>query len=341
MAFSSNGFDPQLLIQKVIDLSYDFTDRQQRWNSAFEEATYIQKHTEEALSQISVWVSSIFALVHEDGIKMDRITGDADRCREQIIEWSSQVEAVENASSAAHVQAEEKQAHWQSRLEEAKEWVERAEERCERTQNEYDEGEHELNSAQSALSDAQLELDDARERTEPAGRDKDGETIYKPIDTTPYEDAVTEAEERVERCERALDQAREELESAERELSAAKDRETACVHAVTIAEAACEEASKAVFGAEKARCFFERVEDEQLRLQNILNQMELSRMRSDELVTDTSRFLHESQESQSRSRENYEAAATLHEEAKQLTLGGVMEIRYRLERLLLFDNPLK
>ncbi|GAB6041852.1 hypothetical protein [Endothiovibrio diazotrophicus] len=224
-----------------------------------------QRQAEEVADRTMQKASTAMNLALED---LER----ADKQLTQASDILGRSEEAINASTDLHarskqesVRAEGKLAFWQSELQSARHWLQQAIRRDELAQARVSEAQLNLLRAEDGLRHAENTLEWARCQKEPAGRDRNGNVIYRPIDTAPYQAEVDRAQSKVNACHDLLRIAQEELAAAKQDRRRAEARVAECTQAVTTCQTAHEQACQAVLSSHEALAAAERGYEEAFR----------------------------------------------------------------------------
>ncbi len=335
--FGSGATDPQMILARVAQLIERVRDWEPRADSALFTAALIQRHTAEHVARTE-------ALLRQAQSRAEDDVAAARGLEAELSNWFSlgaknmerAKQCVGYATSVGN-RARQASQRWKREVNFANSWQRRAQAWEQNANYEVVRAEEALRRAESALSHAKEALERARNRTRRTGRDSDGKPIYEPIDTTKFENAVSNARERVERCEARLEKANDELQRATAAREAAEARLAACTHAVKLARDAEDAASAALKFARNAMAAVDRASEEHGRADYLTNQARNAASNADQFVIEMAKrsavaAAHECDAVNALRTGQYHHAA-----ARQQTTLGCMEISWRLEQLRAFD----
>jgi DNA repair exonuclease SbcCD ATPase subunit len=331
--------DPQLLVARIGDLQMRLQEADQRWSVACEQAGIAQLHVAEAVVQTHCRASCLRSEADEDLAEAQRIERGASRWQEVLASLDVRVVAATEEAERMRSEASKARNRWLKQLEAAQERKRQAEEHVADAEAEVEAAEEALDEARDALAEAEKELEKAAESTVCAGKDKDGNDVYEPVDTSPYEAAVSAAEEWVEMRESEYQAAQEDLAEAKAELDRAIQRVEACKRALNFAETACTRSDDAVAQITAARNTHERAVEEQVRISRLTG--EAAKIAAEE-HSETESMLQGVAEARKQS-EHASGYRILvdgdHESARQMALQFNREATERIEMLRHFDAP--
>jgi hypothetical protein len=340
MSFQGGGLDPQLLIAKVLEMTGLLQDAQRRWTAAMNDAVHVQYHTMEAVAQTRSWAAAVGHQAAEDEMLARQAADDAAHWAARLATIAGYADASGDSVRASRCRASDCLNDWRDEEDRAEGWVSRARDREAKALRVFEETRMAHERALDELRSAEAELRAARNRKEHAGRDSQGNAIYKPVDTAPYERAVRQARREVEYWRERLDEARRELEAARREHAAARQRLNSCREAVATAEKAVVVLDRAGEAMEQARLCRERMAEEYLRMKRLSAGAEIRAgeelSRANEMMSRVGR----AGASHDQASHFLLSAGQSHAEAQHKSLAGTLEVDHRMERLRLFDAPL-
>lgn len=334
-----SGMDPQHLIRVVIELTHRLEDNRHRWASAMQDSGHALRQSLEAETQIRSWAATI-----RNQAETDEEAAEGARLDER--HWAARLKEVSDQISVASAFAKEtfdlaraKVAAWKSEEGDASQWISSAQGRVSRAQSEVNQAYDALREANYEYSAAEAELASARGRTEHVGNDKEGNPIYRPVDTSSYEAAVRRAQAEVNRCQSHLAEAEAELNSAQREFTAANARLSACQKAVNIAQGAVQSAAEATATIDRGMALRERADEEHVRLERLVARSSDLAMRQIETVEEMTSSTSAAEAAYESSSHRVRLADDHASEAQRHTVAGILEIRERMGMLRLFDLP--
>jgi hypothetical protein len=334
------AINPELLLVRIGELIDRIRDWEPRGDAVIATAELVQRQTGEHLSRTNALLSQIRSRGQDD-IEL------AQRLQNELSNWltscqtslSNARQAVNSAQNTRQLASQTFQ-HWQQERNAARQWLQRARHRENRAQAEVDRAEAALSRAQNALSTAEDALERARQRTKVVGRDSDGKPIREPIDTTPYENRVAEAEEKVSRCQRRLDEAQDELRVATTEREAAEERVAACERAIQIAQQAQQIAGQGLQRAHVGVDAVNRATEEHKHAESIAAKVKLEIGSSVEGTQKMERHVTAGATAEREAATNLQSAQNNHAEARRRSSMATMEIAWRADELRAFDRPM-
>ncbi len=340
LGFGAGGTDPRIIIASVRQLIDRIGDWEPRADSALSTADLMQRHTAEHLKRTQALLGQAHARAEEDATAARRLETElANMHSRGASEMSRAEKSMDNANGMSR-RARQTSQHWKREENFAGAWQRRAQYRENKARNEVERAEEALGRAQSALAHAETQLERARERTRVVGRDSDGKAIREPIDTTPYENKVAAAQERVERCEERLGRANDELDKATTERQASEARVDACNQAVKLANDAETASASALQSAHIAMSAVERASEEHARARYFTELAGKAARRAQAAVATIAKHTAAAATFESNAVTSMHAAQTHHASSRQRSTLGCMEMSWRMEQLRAFDRPI-
>jgi hypothetical protein len=341
MGITSGATDPRFIITVIEQLVERISDWEPRADSALSTAEVVQLQTSEHLSRMQ-------ALLGQAQTRSDDDLGAVGRLEVELASMHSRGENEMFRAEQCFRRAEDGSRrarqtgqHWKREGNFAQAWQRRAEFRENKAREAVERAEESLSRAQSALSHAETQLERARDRTKVVGRDSDGKAIRESIDTTPYENKVAAAQERVDRCEERLNRANENLDTATCERQASDARVASCGEAVRAASGAEVVAANALQSARISIAAVERASEEHERVTSLTHQASKSAHRAGTAVSVFAKHTAEATNCEQEGATNLQAAKAQHISSRQRSSLGCMEISWRLEQLRAFEAPIK
>ena len=337
---STGAADPRVIIPKVQSLAEQIEDFEKRLGAALEQSEYSLRQASELVGRVESRAAAVLNRTHEDNIAVKRLRSDLEQWKERMRIALGQARQVLKEAEDVCSKATASVEYWSEKLALAQEWLERATVRESHARTVYHRTQSALNSAQNDLNRAQSALSSARHRTECVGRDKDGNKIYAPIDTSPYEEAVEDAERQVSHWERELEAAEAELSLAVAELEAAEARVHACNQALSLSHQACQIAVQSREIASQAVSVSDHGQEEYSRVEEIAGRAVSKTEEEAKLVANIQAHVAGAKNQLASSQASLNRAFLSHEEARSRACQGKLEIEWRVEQLRAFDAPI-
>ncbi len=334
------GTDPRVLIPKVQMLSDQIEDWERRAGASLDQAEYAQRHTAEQVSRMVPRLSAAHNRLIEDRASVDNLRREVERCKERCADSERRAIAAENEATNAAGVANRALSHWQRELASARRWLSAAIDREAEAERQRDRAASELQSAVYDLRRAEAELESARHRTEFAGNDREGRATYRPIDTTPYREAVQSAAYEVRQREHDLAEAEAELRDAISDRQAAEQRVDACERAVELSEEAVSQSEMALDAAIRARSAAERALEEQKRAATCHESAVEKLAEQDNQFSQAQATFTDAQNDESGAQIAVKHAGDKLADARQRSTRGRSEMEWRLGKLREFDAPM-
>lgn len=331
--------DPRYLIARV-EVLLDLLERAAMHAGAtLEGAEYSLRQCVEMGRRGEVLAATLAQQALEEQESVERIAAQLDgwvhRSRDaRDTAWAIREEAV---ATLGHANSE--MERWQKNLAEAEAWRERAKRWEANAERALSASQSSLSAARMELGNAEAALSAAQSRTEYAGTDKDGKTVYRRVDTSSYQAAVAGARSRVMSAESAVQTAAAELGRASADHRAAEARSEECHKLQSWAEQAVQTAGEAVEHCSNALATAERGIEECSRAQRLSAdvtkraKLGVERAESLQAVTRLAREDNDRAGAALRTAEEYTT------EAKRTAVEAVWEIKARLDQLRAFEEP--
>ncbi len=339
-SFAADAIDPRLILSRMDELRERICEWEPRADSAVSAAELMQRQTAEHVTRTGSLLRQAQTRQQDDADLVRRL-------ETELANWHTRGEAdmaraglcVNNAHDKSR-RARQAIQRWKHELHLAHVWQNRAEYRENRARNEVERAEESLNRAKEVLSRAEDALERARDRTKVVGRDSDGRQIREPIDTTPFENKVAAAQERVDRCDERLDRANEELGLARAEHEAAEARVGSCTQAVAVANDADVAATAALKFAQNAVSAIERASEEHTRATHFIEEARESLKHGQRAILAMDKRVEVAVTHESEGSECLLSLQKNHSLARLHSTRGCMEMSHRMEQLQAFDRAI-
>ncbi len=338
--FAAGATDPRVIIVSLGQLIERIADWEPRADSALSIADLIQLQSAEHLKRTQALLGQVQSRADDDVNATQRLETELANMHSRGAKVMSRAEQGMEGANEMRRRSKGVSHHWSREYKFAEGWQRRAEQREDKAREQLDKAQDALNRAENALSNAEAALERARHRTRRAGRDSEGKTIYEPIDTTPYENRVSEIEDRVQRCETRLRTAQDWLHQATRERQAAEDRVGACAQAVQLANEAETAAASAMQSAQIAMTAIERASEEHARAASLTEQAGKVARIALAAVSVFAKHTTQAAGFEADALTNLQASQNLHASSRQRSTLGCMEMSWRVEQLRAFDGPI-
>lgn len=339
-AFAATGItDPRLIINHVGNLLAELQDWERRIDSIVENSNYVKMHTCELLDRAEVRHNHAVGQLSDNENALESQLNDTAKFHERVSQCQKKADRSIAAARKSHSNAQGVLGRWESQLANARSWLTRARARENEAVAKVGRCERAVSYAESTLSSAMSALNSARTRTEYVGKDNKGNAVYRPINTSSYEAAVSQARAELANCQHTLAIARDELRAATAEREAADRRVNACAQAVHLAGEARAVALSALDRAGKAEAATARAAEEQDRLKLIAeragNAVAAQRAALEELKA----RLKDGRAFENNALSAFASAESNHNDARNHACKGRLETEVRLDKLRAFDAP--
>jgi len=336
--FAAGATDPRLIISRMGQLIDRIRDWEPRADSAVTFAELTQRHTSEHATRTNSLLRHAQSRVRDDSDSAKILEAELEKWFQRGKIDMLRAGVCEQNALTACKRARQATQTWKHELHLANVWQGRAEYRENMARQEVERAEDALNRAQNALSRAEEQLEKARNQTKVVGRDSEGKAIREPIDTTPFEERVAEAQERLERCEERLERAQDELGRATAEREAAEARVNSCTHAVSLADQAEAAAAASLTSAKNGIAAVERASEEHIRATHFVRQVTDSLSNLQQAVLSMAKRITAASGHESDARSSLLTCQRHHASARFDSTKGCMEISWRMDQLSAFDR---
>lgn len=332
--------DPRVLIPRVQGLTDKVQDWEHRSGAAFETGEYTQRLFGEQVRRADAQVSAALSQARDDQYAVETLVREVERSRDRCAAAARHVQQTRLAAVQTRGRANQAVTHWHHELDLARQWLARARTEERRAELERDQARAALSQAQQALAAAERELAAARSRREYAGRDSEGRDVYRPVNTAPYEAAVSRARQEVSRCQAWLQAAEAALHRAVLDRQAAERRVASCTAALGFAQQAQSVAARSVESADRAGHAVERLHEEQNRASGSARQAEEHYRHEQQAVHDGQTQAAAARDRHTEAQTSLTAAHADQEDARLHATQGRHEIDWRMDQLRAFDAPM-
>lgn len=337
---SSGSTDPRLILVKVQDFTDQLEDWEHRASHTMEKARFSTQHSAELVWRVAGVKVQASHRIQDDRVKLQRLDEDRRGWHDHVRNIQTHAsEAAQRAQSALSA-AQNGITFWNQKLSAAQSWLERAFRNERAAEEQYHRCERQLQNARSDLDRAYRELSEARQRRVVVGHDKENKPIYGSIDTSPYEQAVHEAESHVGWCRDQLNEARGILDDAIADRRAAEHKVGCCERAIRLANDSEASAERAIEICRDAQAAAARASEELNRLDFIAKTATTALTQANEAGErmETAAGLADSEIQGARS--SLDNAEKLHSDSRNSSSKGRHEIAWRMSKLRAFDAPL-
>ena len=338
--FAAGATDPRIIIVQVGKLIERILDWEPRADTALASAAFIQSQTAEHLKRTQALLGHAKSGAEADETAARRLETELANMHSHGAKEMLRAERSADSANEMSGRARQTSQHWRRESNFAAAWQRRAGYRENKARNQVERAEQALDRAQNALSHAETQLERARDRTKVVGRDNDGMAIREPIDTTPYENKVAAAQERVEGCEERLRRANDELDAATKEREASEARIRACNEAVKLGTEAEDAAASALQSAQIAMSAVERASEEHARARRLTELAVTAAGRAQTAVAILAKHTAAATTAESNAATRLDAAQNHHAASRQRSTLGCLEMSWRMEQLRAFDRPI-